>query len=299
MPNYYDDALQTLTRMNTAAEQLDAGIRALEAHMQQVVVNAPLTDHSATPAWVLWANALRLREKHAEWGRKLHGVIMGYAREMDGGWKNLKKNRNIGFGEADVTVGTNEPYAKAVQYKHTVSPENSAVNEMIAKAANQLTGESGEKPLATQRKIIDVMINDPRNWWPFDLKDFKDLHPEVDLNAGIIPFAELKARGAAQILAQLGKYKKGRSGLDDATRNSFFDINPGHGPLVIQAGPSGPRTTSRHATNGQKLEFLTIKMVYGHARNFADGPNTVRVSKIVFAAFRQNGALSVHYLSHS
>jgi hypothetical protein len=300
MSNYYDAALHALTQMNTALVQLNADINALQQHLNQAVAANHFVSREG-PAWVQWANALALREKHKEWGRKIHGVMMGYEREMQSGWKHLKKGRSIGFVNADVTVGGNEAYAKAVQHKHTVSPDNSAVNEMIAKAANQLTGESGEAPLPTQRKIIDVMINEPTNWWPFDAKDLGGLDEEVQLNDGIIPFDLLKSRGAEQILKQLTRYKYRSKGLNAATQNSLYNVVPQHGALNLKHGPSGPKTTSVYAASGQKIELLTIKMIYGQPRKFWNGAgvNPVVVSKMVFVAYRLNGRLDVAFLKHN
>lgn len=297
MSNPYDNASEALQQMRTAATELQAYISTREARIATAVQSNPLAPQAGTPDWVEVVNARLLRGKHDEWGRKLHGVIMGYAREMGSGWKNLGKGRPVGFGEADVTVGTNQPYAKAIQHKHTVSPENSAVNQMIAKAANQLTGESGEMPLGTQRKIIDMMINDPENWWPFDQVDFHGLDPDANIQEGAIPLDALKARGRTQILDQLNKYSVGKSGLDAATRNSLHN-HTSQGPLNLQPGLSGPKTTSRQIA-GQKAELLTIKIIYGQPRKFLDGANKVTVSKIVFIAYRENGKLTVQYLQHS
>lgn len=306
---FYEDALQTLQRMKAAAEDLDQKIREFEADISSKIhPNTPIQvveQLVGTPTWVRLANARVVRDKHREWERKIHGVMMGYEREMQGAHKNFNKNRAVGFSSADVTVGTTENFAKAIQFKHTVSRENADVNEMIAKAANQLTGESGETPLATQRKVIDMMINDPENWWPFDLSDFADLDMSANLNDGIIPLERLKARGAAQILTQLKKYKHKKTGLNQATINGLANHVPINYPQqqpqpFLVNNPLKPKSSALYYTNGQLAPVVTIKITYGKPRKFNTGPQTfVDVTKIVFCAHLINGELAVSYQQHS
>lgn len=304
---FYQDALSTLQRMKAAAEELDLKIQQFESALSsQIAPNTPLQvveQLVGTPTWVKWANARVVRDKHREWERKIHGVMMGYEREMQGAQKNFNKDRAVGFTSADVTVGTNENFAKAIQYKHTVSRENADVNDMIAKAANQLTGESGETPLASQRKVIDMMINDPENWWPFDLSDLSDLDTSVNLDDGPIPLESLKKRGAAQILKQLKKYKHKKTGLNSATINSLANhVTTGHQPPppFVQRDPLKPKSSAVFYPNGQLAPVLTIKITYGKPRKFNTGPNAfVHVSKIVFCAHLINGQLAVSYQQHS
>lgn len=306
MSDFYKEALHALHQMDLSADQLLQERARVEAEVgQEVAVINAAGGMVATPAleaaWIRFANVKGLQTKHTEWGRKIHGVLMGYARELSTAHKNILKGRIVGFSEADVTVGTAEPYAKAVQHKHTVSPENSAVNEMIAKAANQLTGESGEAPLATQRKVIDVMINDPENWWPFDLKDFNNLSPEANLNDGVIPLDTLKQRGAAQILTQLTKYKKGSSGLNQTTAQSLLNHNASaqHPFPTLLPDLNKPRSSVLYTQTGARAEVLTIKMTYGQPRVFWTGPgNTTTVSKVVFIAYLEHGKLRVEYSQH-
>jgi hypothetical protein len=306
---YYAEALAALQSMIDAEKELRAHIDELD-RKAMVEVNATLSSTTLTtstqslpmlststlrkadtPNFVNVANARLLRDKHTEWARKIHGVMMGYAREMQSAQKNILKGRKVGFEGADVTVGETESFAKAIQHKHTVSMENSAVNEMIAKAANQLTGESGEAPLAGQRKIIDVMINDPRNWWPFDLKDFEKLEADADLNSGVIPIKNAQARGVEQILAQLTKYKPKSSGLDKATIRTLA--------TSTTMGRSGVHTQGKSSIvynkAGDVLPVLTIKIIYGQPRTFKNGPGTIVVSKMVFTAYRSGNNLTVRF----
>jgi hypothetical protein len=222
---------------------------------------------------------------------------MGYGREMQTGHGGFDKGRAIGFKGADVTVGTQENYAKAVQHKHTVSPENKQVNDMIAKAANQLTGESGEAPLATQRKIIDMMINDPRNWWPFDLADFGTIDPQANLADAVIPFDLYKTAAASKILKQLSTYKKKEKGLNPTTQASLMNHVPtlaAPNPAVIK-DQSLPKSTALFHPNGQRADVLTIKIVYGQPRKFDNNGMPLTVRTAVFAAYNVNGQLKVEF----
>ncbi|KAF1044755.1 hypothetical protein [Xylophilus sp.] len=153
----YADCQHALALIEHAAQELDIYIRQLETEVNLEVLQTgtPIAHpdgrnynvRAETPAYIKLANPRVIKDKHLEWNRKLQSVIMGYAREAETARKHVAKGRDIAFTDADVTVGNAfDPFAKAVQLKHTVAKDNAAVNDMIAKAANQLTGETGEKP---------------------------------------------------------------------------------------------------------------------------------------------------------
>lgn len=310
MSKYYEEAVAAIAAMDVAADFLDKELREANLAVTKHIAKTMPSQQSsfseweesgsstkALPAWVKRANAMAIQAKHIEWGRKIHSIVMGYVQEMQSAHQSLVKERNsIGFKKADVTVGTDEMYAKAIQHKHTVSTENSSVNEMIAKAANQLTGESGETPLTTQHRVIDVMISDQHNWWPFDNKDFNDLLPEANIDSGIIPLSKLKSRAAKQITTQLAKYKKGASGLNKKAINSLHYTMggaPKFDPFAL-----GPKSSARFI-GGEKAEVITIKIRYKHTRRFLDRNIVIALNKIVFIAYLDDGNLKVDYLQHS
>ena len=303
MATPYDDAAAALTSLAEASTVLDKAIATLEQQIQAEMMKGakPMGTSFSLPAATQSDTLKELRRqhdlligyraKHQEWGRKIYGVMMGYQREMQTAHRNLDKGRDVGFIRADVTVGTNQAYAKAIQHKHTISPENSAVNDMITKAANQLTGESGEAPLTTQRRIIDVMINDQTNWWPFDLKHFTGLPVDADLWDGIIPFKSFAEVGSEQILTQLSKYKKGSKGLNATTTSSLSNLT---GPAGVLGTGRSSRTFFQVGTGPlTDANVITIKMVYGHPRPFDNGGTVIRIRKAVFVAFREHGVLKV------
>lgn len=301
MAQYYVEALFSLQKMKQAGDELENEIKKLEGELNNHIMANPMDQTiTASSGWVKLVNARLLRDKHREWGRKIHGVIMGYGREMESGQKNMLKGRPIGFQHADVTVGTTEGFAKAIQHKHTVSPENASVNNMIAKAANQLTGESGEAPLPGQRKIIDVMINDRDNWWPFDLQDFKGLDPSANLYDGIIPFDLFKKKAEAQILKHISNYKKNNTGLNPTTQASLYQYAPtahAYTP-AFNKNLHAPRSTALYVNTGsghERADVLTIKMVYGQPRPFETSTGKVTVRTAVFFAFVSGGSLTVSF----
>jgi hypothetical protein len=304
MPNPYLDAANALTQMGGAYEALIKQIEHFEQQLSQETLRTGnlsgpggvFSHNTPSPAALDLDRKLRVyrtyREKHLEWGRKIHGVMMGYVREATTAHKNLAKDRVVGFTLADVTVGTNQLTAKAVQHKHTVSPENSAVNEMIAKAANQLTGESGETPLAEQRKVIDVMINDPQNWWPFDNAELSTLPLEGNLAEGIIPISLFRSRAERQIITQLAKYKQGKSGLNAQTINSLDNFN--QPPAFHHLKKSSVAYTT--PTHTARAAVLTVKIIYGQPRKFKNISNgDVTVRKAVFYVYKQNNNLTVRF----
>jgi hypothetical protein len=272
MTDVYQPALDALKEMQAAATALQSKIASSD-------LDTSVED---------------LQKKHAEWGRKIHGIVMGYNREMQSAWKHLnaKGRSHIGFENADVTIGRFIRHAKAIQHKHTISRESSDVNKMIAKAANQLTGETGEMPMFSQRRIIDVMINDPTNRWPFDAA------AADQLEKGNILLQTLKNRAAEQIRVQLDTYKPKKKGLDSTTLETLYDHQGPH-DCAFKRESWGPRTTALRTVGGEKMRTLAIKITYGQARPFSDGVGKVWVKKIVFGAFRQNGQLVVHYLTHT
>src|SRR5262249_12815490 len=134
-----------------------------------------------------------------EWASKVAGVVNGYKREREKAEKNLKKGRQVEFGRADVVVGAGEGgYTKAVQLKSTVQDKKAAVNGMLAKAANQLTGETGEQPIPQDRRAIDMEIVGDSNPWPFDQS-----------KRGIATFAEFAKEASNQIASALSNYATG------------------------------------------------------------------------------------------
>lgn len=307
MANPYNDAYLALEELGKASNELDRQIencedlfgeelnksvvKNLSGHLKYPLVMSPgLTIIKDNLDQMLF-----YKKKHLEWGRKIHSVVMGYGREMQSAHKNLKKKRPVGFKMADVTIGTNEPFAKAIQHKHTVSPDTSAVNDMIAKAANQLTGESGEEPLATQRKIIDMMINDKNNWWPFDIKYLSSLPLNADLWKGIIPLTEFARHGSGQIKTQLTKYKYKVRGLNPATIASLSNVVTN--TIVGSKGVKRSSNTifqSPGMLQATDANVITIKIVYGHPRPFKIPSDIISIRKAVFVAINVNGDLQVN-----
>lgn len=303
MANSYEKALAALAAMQRSENDLRTEMANLAGPIQSRIIANPMTGVTVSDAdYIQWMNMNALAKKHTEWGRKIHGVMMGYAREMTSGMKGAMKGRIIGFDDADVTIGSgSEAFAKAVQHKHTVSADVSAVDTMIGKAANQLTGESGETPKPGQRGVIDVMINESNNWWPFVLGDLTTLDNTADLNSGIIPKDFLLAKAARRIYTKLSTYSYAKTGLNPATVGSLASV-PATAPSFARS-THGPKTTQPvvpSSTGGPaaRPNVVTIKIVYGQPRIVTDRTtNTlVAVGSMVFEAYVKGGALTVEFV---
>jgi hypothetical protein len=302
MGNPYEDVLAALVSMGEEYATLEKRIADLEKELgghfpstsSFALQTPPATFAARHPAL---KNLYDYRKKHQEWARKILGVMSGYRREMQSAGANLRKGRLVAYTRADVTVGASEPYAKAIQHKHTVSAETSAVNQMIAKAANQLTGESGEHPLATQRRVIDVAVNDPNNLWPFEATDFgKLVTAEVDLWADPIPFSAFIARACSQIERHLGSYKRGVRGLNTQVTSALTQLDPSkqHDFRSIgQLDPHRPRASaglvSQSGSEPVWVQGITVKIVYGEPRGFTENGIINLVRKAVFTAVGHAG----------
>lgn len=302
----YVNVLRLITQMQDQETRLRAHLDGLARAMSAQGFGGGGPPPMTAAQVVEFMNANRLREKHAEWGRKLEGVAAGYAREMQGGTKAAFKGRALGFDNADLTVGAAEPYAKAVQYKHTISPDASDVDAMIAKAANQLTGESGETPLATQRKAIDMMINEDTNSWPFNPTDFADYEGDEDINSGIVPLAYFLMRAGERVHRALATYRFGNKGLNPATLGSLYSsphappVMPGpHAVPVLPPGfvkppGAGPKSSALAPPGGTKEQVLTVKITFGSPRKLLGSMGAaVEIRQLNFAVYRTGPALQV------
>ena len=108
-------------------------------------------------------------QKVETWLNQVYGNAGGYLHEFKTYYKHrVSKSREVQRGHyADVTITNAQGVAKAVQLKSTIQNDPAAVTQMIAAAANQLSGERGEMPSDNQRRVIDVVIRNPSNPWPF------------------------------------------------------------------------------------------------------------------------------------
>ena len=304
MATPYDDAKKALAAMEDGANKATIALGILVKALEQKHGLAPANDISKTTEYIHWQNGLALKQKHVEWGRKLLSQIEGYGREMQVALTNINKDRLVDFIKADVTVGTTELYAKAVQLKYTVG-DDSQVDTMIAKAANQLTGDTGEKPLPTQRKIIDVTISDPTNWWPFYLKDLNSINIDAELN-GSLPLTLFKKLAAQRILAQLSAYKKKKKGLDATTQQGLMNFVPtmlNPNPNLVKDAARPKSTALYQPVQGnqpnqpalQHVDLVQIKIRYAQPRTFVDNNALHTIRTAVFAAYNRNANLTVEF----
>ncbi len=296
----YDDLRTLIDRLEAADIALSTELSHLQAAVEPVVMANPIS-YSTTPQWIEVANKRRLLAKHQEWGRKLYGIALGYYREFAAGEMGLAKGREIGFDNADVTIGTNQHYAKAVQFKSSIQDDDSAINNIIAEAANQLTGEKGEVPLATQRKIIDVTIASPNNWWPFSVVDLTALDPEVDLSTGVIPRADFVAKAEAKIGKKLDNYKAKKRGLNAVTKQSLHQhAGAGAAPVFQQVVTPGVQDKSKvfQPVGGSPTDIVTIKINYAQPRPVleADGVRVGTISRMSFSAYVENNIVKAKIL---
>ena len=122
-------------------------------------------------------------QKVETWLNLVYGNTGGYLHEFKTYYKHrVSKSREVQRGHyADVTITNAQGVAKAVQLKSTIQNDPAAVTQMIAAAANQLSGERGEEPLPNQRRVIDVVIRNPSNPWPFTAANQRGTKTEQEI----------------------------------------------------------------------------------------------------------------------
>lgn len=110
--------------------------------------------------------------KITHWINSIYGAIHGYTAEFESTMKHvIRKSRPLHEGKkGDVATGTRQD-SKVTQFKSTIQDDRTVVSAQIAEAANQISGERGESPILDEpgkgdRPIIDIIINNARNYWP-------------------------------------------------------------------------------------------------------------------------------------
>lgn len=238
----YQDIINDLEDLQRAEAAIDARIQEIYAAAPAPAGVAPAmaaAGAAAAPAVapahlnsLLAAQAAKA--KHQQWINQIAGKVFGYARESGGTAKSILKNRDVDFVHADLSVSGAAPYAKAVQYKSTLQDSDAQVDYMMAEAANQVSGERGEVPLADQRKAIDVKVQSLGNPWPFRYQDFP-----YEIAAGLgsinefgLTYASAIEEAQNRVLANLTTYRQHvrgglpGHGLSPAAQAGLYHHNP-------------------------------------------------------------------------
>ncbi|WP_375445608.1 hypothetical protein [uncultured Fibrella sp.] len=223
------------------------------------------------------------------------GPFAGKHAELKAYYKNrFKKRREVKYQGriADVTANYgNGQGGIAIQLKSTYDDGCAAVLNMIGDAANQLTGERGENPRPGDRWVIDVVIRNPSNPWPF----------KYQATFGHKTLAEYQTEAKQKIQAKLTKYKPGVNGLNAAAFHKLTDTNAFALRKVVNS-PKNSRMSSTyqdvfgHIQPNQHHTSITVKIRYDFPYPLATIPPnpTQYIQKITFEVVRAGNALIVH-----
>jgi hypothetical protein len=205
-------------------------------------------------------------QKAETWLNLMAGNIGGYAHEFDTYVKHrLQKRRTVTRGgSADITI--TDPVTgitKDVQLKSTIQDNAGAVNEMIAIAANQLSGERGETPLAHSRRVIDMMIRSESNSWPFTAWYGRGTKGEVEFCTEALKV--VKASISTYRTHNTGAKVQG-TGLSPTAIGKMHDVHQysAHGPAGGSIVGVGPRSSARAYSNQVVLVNLIVKVRFAY-----------------------------------
>ena len=224
----------------------------------------------------VFSNAIRRMEKLDEWIRKIEGVTRGYFEECRIAGENIRKGRFVAYDRADVTIrisGQPErgvvPQGKAIQAKSTITDAPSAVNNMIKKGLNQLTGETGEIPETWERPVVSMSIKSSGNCWPY-----------ISRQERVISLQDYVRVACAAMTKNATSYLLNRAGLSRTYVLSLTDV--GNKSLNWEY-----MNQSRLCCNGRSVKFVTVKIIYPQKSYYiVYGGTKCRIIKVTFFVYR-------------
>lgn len=213
------------------------------------------------------------------------GPLAGKEAEFRQYYKHrFEKMRTVVFqgNIADVAINYGNGVGKAIQCKSTLEDGCAAITNMIADAANQLTGERGETPRVGDRWVIDMTIRSPTNPWPFSQKN----------TYGTKTLSDYKSQAKQAILGAVSTYVQNTKGMSPASLNKITDS------LGLQLTKAGAGNTRIQATNvlGQSvaLQTLTVKIRYDFPYPLVNQPvGSTHIKLAAFEVLRNGNNLSV------
>ncbi|MCU0229424.1 MAG: hypothetical protein MUF01_17485, partial [Bryobacterales bacterium] len=194
------------------------------------------------------------------------------------------KLRNVVFqgNIADVAIDYGNGVGKAIQCKSTLEDGCAAITNMIADAANQLTGERGETPRAGDRWVIDLTVRSPTNPWPFS---HKNTYGTKSLN-------EYKTQARQTVLDAVKTYAHGAKGMSVGTLGRLTDTT---GLTVNKLSVKNTRVTATNALGAAvAMQTLTVKIRYDFPYPLVGQPlGSTKLKLAAFEVMRNGNNLTV------
>lgn len=185
---------------------------------------------------------------------RILGVIGGEALELRYWRSKIDKGRSAIFGSfieggttygADITAirkdGTNR---KSLQFKSVSVVKDSRVVEVLGHAAKQLRGDHGELPPTDAQRVINVLIRNPKNLFPYTASD-ASRGDKIETKSGV---------------DVLNRFKTRLEGIPNVWQNDAVDK-----VKVVYHNP-------RKSGDNQLIKTLVVKVVGGirSAKNLKD-----------------------------
>jgi len=226
---------------------------------------------------VIKKNITLYESKEGKLLNKIYGVLKGHVSELIKMHKEIFKGRVIYDKGADVVAGLNDgKYNKAIQIKYTMRSESAAVQGEIGKAANQLTGETGETPPDNSWWMIRQIIGDKDNKWPFG-----DSGLEQGMTHSINEYLKM---GSEKICGAMCDYVWKNKGLNASTIEWLDESSK----LTVGKGKSGFMGVRSTRPNLWKMEgsvekiphMIVVSVIYKSGRELSEEDDMGRVKDI-------------------
>jgi hypothetical protein len=295
-----DETLGKLTSeiINIQKEYLKICIKITEYEIEKIALERQLNwSNQGYGRFLFVTNELTklelMKSKTEAWINLIVGKTFGYLHEFKIAKKHLKKGREVSFGRGDVVIGGRN--AKVVQAKSTIQTTRGQVNSMIGKAANQLSGETGESPQGNERGVISMEILNSNNPWPFSSPIIRSFSSK---NNYITTACE-------QIKTALNSYTFKTTGLNNDAKKWLTDIQNEN--LVKHPLDTHKNTSERYIPETYATSFfnvtrirtrllivnsITVKIIHQPNIRLSDGT----IHKMVFIATWKDNDLNVKYL---
>lgn len=230
---------------------------------------------------------------------KAYGQAMSFQHEFLTTLNAQGKGRSVVTQtHADVTVGqADQLFAKSVECKSVTSPTKTAVNEMIAKAIEQLGGQTGHHPRTEDVRVVDVRIDGSYNPWPLpggaygtDRAASQLATIEASARTELTGIVDSNQPGAVHIRNWLSGQQYGPGAQFGRLRDvrTHNPANPLQAPQLLNPGSTRP--VFQDASGIQKVRCLTIKIRYNIPYLLTDPmpPNQMSfLSEIVIQVYKQ------------
>jgi hypothetical protein len=153
---------------------------------------------------------------------KAIGQVASGLQELREPVRAITKGRKYGTQlTGDVWVGdSTEPYAKSVEAKSKTDIKVTNVDKELKKALQQINGFTGKKPRTGDARVVDLLISEARNCWPFPGDDQERTLRRLDKFLGQVNERLLQQIANSGVIAAVTEYLNSDGGWVDDGHDS-------------------------------------------------------------------------------